>query len=196
MESTLTNSSTVVWVDNGGIVGRGVLLDYAGWAAKESVSMNPLESVGIPLDHLKQIVQEKNIQIRPGDILFIRSGFTAAYDKLSVDEQNSLSERPLPLAFIGVEPTTEVLRWLWENQFAAVASDAVAFEQAPIRGPHSPMDGMLHQWLLAGWGLPIGEMFDLERLTQHCERSGRWSFFVASVPLKVSIAGDPVNVLP
>ena len=175
----------LVWVDNGGIVGRGILLDYAGWIAKKSVSMNPLESIGISLEHLKQIVQEKNIQIRSGDILFIRSGFTAAYNNLSTDQQKSLSERPNPSAFIGVEPTTEVLRWLWENQFAAVAGDTVAFEQAPLRGPHSSMEGMLHQWLLAGWGMPIGELFDLEKLAEHCERIGRWSFFLTSVPLKV-----------
>ena len=44
----------------------------------------------------------------------------------------------------------------------------------------------LHQWFLAGWGMPIGEMFDLEDLARHCEREGGWSFFVSSVPLKVS----------
>ena len=65
----------------------------------------------------------------------------------------------------------------------------MAFEQAPIKGPHSPMDGMFHQWLLAGWGMPIGEMFDLERLAEHCERVGRWSFFLSSVPLKVRRCG-------
>jgi hypothetical protein len=34
--------------------------------------------------------------------------------------------------------------------------------------------------------MPIGEMFDLEALARKCEELGRWSFFVSSVPLKVS----------
>ncbi len=39
---------------------------------------------------------------------------------------------------------------------------------------------MLHEVLLAGWGCPIGELFDLEKLAAHCEKEGRWSFFVTS----------------
>lgn len=50
---------------------------------------------------------------------------------------------------------------------------------------HTDPRYVLHQWLLAGWGMPIGEMFDLERLARECELSGRWSFFISSVPLKV-----------
>ncbi|PYH87526.1 hypothetical protein BO71DRAFT_436639 [Aspergillus ellipticus CBS 707.79] len=38
-------------------------------------------------------------------------------------------------------------------------------------------------WLLAGWGMPIGEMFDLEPLSRECRARGRWSFFFSSVPL-------------
>lgn len=32
------------------------------------------------------------------------------------------------------------------------------------------------------WGVPIGEMLDLERLAARCRELGRWTFFVASVP--------------
>lgn len=33
--------------------------------------------------------------------------------------------------------------------------------------------------------MPLGELFDLERLSEECRRQGRWSFFFSSVPLKV-----------
>lgn len=46
--------------------------------------------------------------------------------------------------------------------------------------------GLLHQWLLGGWGVMIGEMWDLERLCEKAEELGRWTCFVSSVPLKVS----------
>jgi hypothetical protein len=46
--------------------------------------------------------------------------------------------------------------------------------------------GLVHQWCLAGWGVMIGEMWDLERLCEKAEELGRWTCFVSSVPLKVS----------
>lgn len=90
-----------------------------------------------------------------------------------------------------------MLEWIWDN-FSAVAGDHPAFESyrkfssvlfakknvlsegiclceiAP------PPDWSLHQVLLAGWGCPIGELFDLEKLADVCERQQRWSFFVSS----------------
>ena len=38
----------------------------------------------------------------------------------------------------------------------------------------------LHEILLAGWGCPIGELFDLEKLSEHCKKVNRWSYFIAS----------------
>ena len=162
-----------------------MLLDYAGWAAENSIAIQHFESTNIPLDHLQRIVKEKDISFRVGDILLIRSGYTTAYERLSANEQTAIPQHP-STDFVGVEPSKKMLQWIWENRFAAVARDMVAFERTPLNGPHSPMDGTLHQWLLAGWGMPIGELFDLGRLAQQCEKLGRWSFFFTSVPLKVS----------
>jgi hypothetical protein len=84
-----------------------------------------------------------------------------------------------------VEATEGMVRWLWDHQFAAVAGDAPSFERAPIRGSHADPNYNLHEWVLAGWGTPIGELFDLEKLSQHCKAAGRYSFFLSSMPLKV-----------
>ena len=80
-------------------------------------------------------------------------------------------------------------------------SDAPSFEMAPLVGDHTKPGGiwkgeewegdmqgggLLHQWLLGGWGVTIGEMWDLERLCEKAEDLGRWTCFVSSVPLKVS----------
>ena len=171
-------------------MGRGILLDYCSWASRNSITLEPLSSTGIPFAHLQRVVVDQNVSFRSGDILFIRSGFTAAYNALSSAEQRALSQRPRP-EFMGVEPTIEVLQWLWENQFAAVAGDASAFERSPVgQGKDeddAPPPVVLHQWLLGGWGMPIGEMFDLEDLAEHCRKSRRWSFFLSSVPLKARI---------
>lgn len=84
-------------------------------------------------------------------------------------------------------------------------SDAPSFEMAPLVGHHNQPGGiwkgeewegdmqgggLLHQWLLGGWGVMIGEMWDLERLCEKAEELGRWTCFISSVPLKVSAVFD------
>lgn len=182
---TLTSRCIVV-AENGGITGRGVLVDYADWAASKSISISALQSEPITLTHLKQIVEDHKLEFRKGDILIIRSGFTAAYNQLDSQQRQDLALRSSP-DFNGVEATEDMLRWLWEHQFAAVAGDAPSFERAPIRGAHAKPNFNLHEWVLAGWGTPIGEMFDLEKLSQHCKTTGRYTFFLSSMPLKVGV---------
>ena len=128
---------------------------------------------------------QHNIEIKPGDILFIRCGFTAAYNRLSITEQENFPNRQ-PSGYLGLEATKDSLRWLWDSQFSAVASDSASFERGPATGPYNDSEVTIHQWALAGWGMPIGEMFDLEALSKACRGRGRWSFFLCSVPLKVS----------
>ena len=70
-----------------------------------------------------------------------------------------------------------MLDWLHDCYFAAVAGDAPAFEAWP-----SNREFYLHEYLLAMWGCPIGELLDLERLSERCREGGRWTFFVASSP--------------
>jgi hypothetical protein len=54
----------------------------------------------------------------------------------------------------------------------------------------------LHEVLLAGWGMPIGELFDLEKLAEHCQKVKRWSFFVTSEVCNVpGGVASPPNIL-
>ncbi|KXG53233.1 putative cyclase [Penicillium griseofulvum] len=152
--------------EHGGITGRGVLLDYAEWATTNSLTISALKSEAITVENLKQVVKDHNLNFQKGDILFIRSGFTAAYNKLDNQQQKDLALRSSP-DFSGVEATESMVRWLWDHQFSAVAGDAPSFERAPIRGAHADPNFNLHEWVLAGWGTPIGEMFDLEKLSEH-----------------------------
>lgn len=170
---------------NGGIVGRGVLLDYAAFADRNDIVLDHFSSSAIPIAALKAIANENNISFRPGDVLFVRSGYTSAYARLPSADEVLVHQRPQP-DFLGVEACEETLRWLWGNGFAAVAGDMPSFERGPIAGPHSDGLWQLHPILLAGWGMPIGEMFDLEKLATECAKQERWTFFVSSMPLNVS----------
>jgi hypothetical protein len=158
-----------------------VLLDYSTWAASQNITPLPLTTYKIPLSDLKKVAAWQNVAFRPNDILFIRSGFVKALSLLSPDEATAYAAQTVPHA-IGVESSEEMLRWIWENEFVAVAGDMTAFEALPFQSK----EHWLHEWLLAGWGLPIGELFDLEKLAEECARLGKWSFFFSSIPLKVS----------
>lgn len=85
-----------------------------------------------------------------------------------------------PQVFGGVAQSEDTLRWVWDN-FSAVAGDQPSFECWPHRDPAYWM----HEVLLAGWGMPIGELFDLEALAEKCKQEKRWSFFVTSEPCNV-----------
>ena len=93
----MTIDQSLAIASSGGIVGRGVLLDYAHWCSLNSISLSPLTSASIPLVHVERLISDFNITFSPdgGDILFIRSGVTAAFDDLSAQEQKGLSERPV-----------------------------------------------------------------------------------------------------
>lgn len=154
------------------------------WAARNNIPKKPPRTGSIPIQDLQAIITENNITIRPGDILFIRVGFTAAYNVLTPRQQEEFSDRQ-PLGLLGLEANRDSLRWLWESRFVAVASDSPSFERGPVKGEYNDADVTIHQWALAGWGLPLGEMFDLEELAETARRLGRRTFFLASMPLKV-----------
>lgn len=171
----------VAWVENGGVVGRGVLLDYAAWAEANNVQFDPFSTHVISAKTLQEIAASQGTELKEGDILFIRSGWVQAYSQLSETQAKNLADIPSPPA-VGIESSEHTLRWLWETGFAAVAGDMPSMEAWPCQNTQF----WLHEWLLAGWGMPIGELFDLEKLSEECRRQGRWSFFFSSVPLRVS----------
>ncbi|KLJ09910.1 hypothetical protein EMPG_14667 [Blastomyces silverae] len=164
-----------------GITGRGVLIDYASYASKKGIKYSTFSTHQIRLSDILEIAAECNLTFKRGDILFIRIGVTNEWDNVMTDDQKrAYSVNPKP-EHAGVEATTEMLRWLWDNGFSAVAGDAISWEVYPPQNP----DIFLHEYLLAGWGVPIGELFDLEALSRTCQELGRWTFFLSSVPLNM-----------
>jgi len=171
-----------------GIVGRGILLDYASWAAKQGIKYSCFSTHQIKLTDLLSICESQNTQPQPGDILLIRIGLPTEWDSFSQEAKLAYSQNPHP-SHAGVEATLPMLSWLWNNQFSAVAGDAISFEVYPNQSELS-----LHEYLLAGWGMPIGEILDLEGLARICEEEGRWSFFLSCMPLNMEGGvSSPVN---
>lgn len=106
-------------------MGRGVLIDYVSWADRTGAPYKAFESHHIPIQVVDAIALEARITFQKGDILFLRTGYVKAYQGLSADErQNVATVR----AWTGLGQSRETVEWLWEKQFAAVASDSPGFE--------------------------------------------------------------------
>ncbi|KAE8149396.1 hypothetical protein BDV25DRAFT_130396 [Aspergillus avenaceus] len=173
-----------------GIAGRGVLIDYLSWAEKKGITVDGLSQHAVPLDDVLAIARECNIEFQRGDIFFLRVGLTKTWCAMSDAQKQAYGQQTVP-KHAGLEQSERVLRFMWDNHFSAVASDAVSFEVFPPL--NSEFD--LHHHMLAGWGLPIGEMFDLEELAETCKQLGRWTFFISSSPLNCA-KGPNTMALP
>lgn len=176
---------------NHGIAGRGVLLDYYSYAQANGITYPHFKTYGITYEELAKCGKAQGIDIRPesqgghikiGDLLFIRTGFVDAYYKTAPEEWSKAAVRAMddptdPQAWAGVQQEEAMIDWLHDCWFAAVAGDQPSFESWPTKQEY-----YLHEYLLALWGCPIGEMFDLEKLSQKCKEHKRWTFFVTSSP--------------
>lgn len=153
---------------------------------------DPYDYYTISFAELQACGKAQGIDIRPasqggdiqiGDILFIRSGFVSTYYSSSPDVRAAAALRPHTIGkddgqrWAGVKQEQAMIDWLHDCYFAGVAGDAPSFEAWP-----SHEEYMLHEYILALWGMPLGEMFDLEKLSKTCKEKGRWTFFVTSAP--------------
>ncbi|KAL1303379.1 hypothetical protein AAFC00_006774 [Neodothiora populina] len=175
-----------------GIVGRGILIDYESWHQTQTPprTHDAFSAGSISLADLKAVLAHQNTTPKFGDILLIRSGYMAQYASKTHDDLARLTSVNPP-SFFGVEQSEDVLRWIWET-FSAVAADHPSFECWPSQRK----EFLLHEVLLSGWGCPIGELFDLERLALQCKEAGRYSFFVSSEPCNVrGGVASPPNIL-
>ncbi|KIW45302.1 uncharacterized protein PV06_03700 [Exophiala oligosperma] len=202
-----------------GICGRGVLLDFVRYADRKGLEYSTFGDFAISLSVLLEIATEQRVEFKRGDILFVRIGVTREWDtRMTATQKQEYAESQNP-RHSGVQGTEEMLRWLWDTGFSAVASDAISFEVYPPKesyerrrrrrrrpkdtagggggGGEEEEDGddesqvekipgiFLHEYLLSGWGMPIGELFDLEDLSKLCSSHNRWEFFVSSSPFNM-----------
>jgi kynurenine formamidase len=172
-----------------GIAGRGVLADIGRYYARVGKSIEYTTAQSIPLEDLEATLAAQKSTLRAGDILLIRIGWTNFYLGASDEVKEDLArETVVP----GIEGSQRVARWIWDHHLAAVASDSPALEALP----KSPEEEFLHFHLLAFFGMPIGEMWNLEGLSEDCARDGVYEFFLTSAPLNVpGGVGSPPNAL-
>jgi kynurenine formamidase len=174
-----------------GIVARGVLLDVARALAAEGAGIDPFDFFPIDPGLLERTAAAQGVELRPGDVLLVRTGWVEAYDALDAEGRTALAAESAP-GSPGLYGD-DVPAFLWDLGIAAVAADNPALEASrPGTGPELG----LHRALIARLGMPLGELWALGALAEDCSLDRRFEVFLASAPLNLSGgAGSPPNAL-
>jgi kynurenine formamidase len=164
----------------GSMAGRGVLLDLP-----RVLGLRHLEpGFAIEAEQLDAACQAQSVEVRPGDFLLIRTGHMARAREGGGWGDYAGGDAPgLGLGSV---------RWLAEREIAAVATDTWDVEVRPVQTPDVAQP--VHILLIVMLGLWIGEIFDLEALSERCADTNRYEFLFVGSPLPVEGGiGSPVN---
>jgi kynurenine formamidase len=157
------------------LLGRGVLLDVAGWMGVPELPA----SYAIGDHELAACAAGQKVEVRPGDVLLVRTGYGAHWD----DEA-----RYLKAAGVAKSGTL----WASGHGVVAVGADNVAWDVPGDRDPETGAMLFAHLHLLTQKGVYILENLNLEALA----RDRHYTFGFVGIPLKFRGAtGSPIRPL-
>lgn len=164
-------------------VGRGVLLDVARHRGVDS--LGPGQVIGP--DELDAVCTAEGIDVQPGDMVLIRTGYLSQWWSLDTEAAR--------LAYFTEGcpgPGAASAQWFADKDIAAAATDTVGFEVMPSEDPEQPF--YLHRRLLCDLGVTIGELWNLDALATDCADDGVYEFLLVAPPLFIPEAvGSPLN---
>ena len=155
---------------------RGILLDIAGHAGHVAL---PRDFVITP-DHLESTARAEGVDIRPGDVVLLRTGWAQYFEDPARYITGGGGHQPA-----GPGPELEGAQWLSARKVFAAGSDTVAFERVPSAMP-------VHVHLLVESGIHIIEVLNLEELAA----ASVYQFVFVAAPLKIrGGTGSPIRPL-
>lgn len=189
-----------------GLAGRAVLADVERWRASVGRPIRQGEADVITLEDLQSTLEAEDVAVQTGDVLLLRTGWLGWYR--SLDEAGRAGVAEGRYRAPGLQRGRASAAALWNLHISAVAADNPAVEGGPPPGPYDAetaaawkeadeaADAMLHFSLLGLLGIPIGEMFDLDALAEHCAADGRYTALFTSAPLNLQNGvASPPNAL-
>ena len=181
------------WAQHG-IVGRGVLIDAARYHERSGEPLDPTSKTTIDGTAIEAIARFQSVDLQQGDVLLLRTGWLRWFLALSDEDKEALRGRLNPgedgLDMPGLDPSAATAAWLWDHRIAAIAADNPALEALRV----DPEVGFQHRRLIALQGMAVGELWDLEGLSEDCALDGIYEFMLVSAPLNIpGGVGSPPN---
>jgi kynurenine formamidase len=170
-----------------GVQTRGVLVDL-GRAYGTGRTL-------VDHDLLSEAIAKQGVEVRPGDVLLLRTGYDEALVGMGGEPDEEVLERT-GAALDGSDD--RLLDWIEESGIVAIASDNTAVEavkldfDVPRPGGRSHLP--LHDRCLFRLGMHLGELWWLSELADHLAAVGRHAFLLTAPPLRLpGAAGSPVT---
>jgi kynurenine formamidase len=179
VDAVTTEGASVESIEvlQGGLVGRGVLLDIP--RLRGAPWLEPGEHVYA--EDLERAEHEQGVTVGEGDILLVRTGHVRRLAELG--PWNTAEAKA------GLHPTA--MRFIAERGVAALGSDGNS-DTAP-----STTDGVgfpIHVLAITALGIHLLDYLQLEDARSKCEAAGRWEFLLVAAPLRiVEGTGSPLN---
>ncbi len=165
--------------ERGMIVSRGVLLDVAQHRGVKYLAPN---TVVYP-EELDAVATAEGVTVEAGDVVIVRTGWRVNFLETRNGEAWMMGSPGL---------SWRCAEWLHYKQAAAVASDNIAVEVFSSEVPDAVL--VFHLLTIRDMGMMLGEIWDLEALSQDCAADGVYAFLLVAQPLRVTGAvGSPVN---
>jgi len=165
--------------ERGMIVSRGVLLDVAQHRGVKYLAPN---TVVYP-EELDAVATAEGVTVEAGDVVIVRTGWRVNFLETRDGEAWMMGSPGL---------SWRCAEWLHYKQAAAVASDNIAVEVFSSEVPDAVL--VFHLLTIRDMGMMLGEIWDLEALSQDCAADGVYAFLLVAQPLRVTGAvGSPVN---
>lgn len=162
------------------LAGRGVLLDVA--RAKTQERLEP--GYAVSPEDLDDAAARGEVQIRPGDIVLVRTGQMSHLRGRRADRDAYAMASP------GI--SWRCAEWFHQHRIAAVAVDNLTFDTFPPAEDDAFFPA--HLLNIVEMGLTQGQNWDLDALADDCEADGVYEFFLEASPLPFTGAvGSPVN---
>jgi|SRR5699024_6428362 len=166
------------------VQGRAVLVDLAKHFGTESRL--------IGWDEFFAVLKKDRLDVRPGDILLIHTGFAAKLIEMNGDpDPNKLHNYGAVLN----GRDAQLLKWITDSQVAAIAADNNAVEQYPavaVDGPAAILP--LHEHCIFKLGVHLGELWYLTDLANYLADEKRTACLITAPPLHLpGASGSPLN---
>jgi kynurenine formamidase len=171
-----------------GIVGRGVLLDIARHRGVDSLDPGSR----IKIEEIESCAETQNLDIGSRDIVLLRTGILEVFYE---EGPEVFYDRYAPGGTMnepGLTYTDETAAWFHDREISFFGTDTFASEQTQSEECETLLP--LHPALLRDLGIPIGEKFKLDELSERCADRDSSEFFFSAAPLKI-VAGtaSPIN---
>ena len=162
-----------------GLFTRAVLIDIPRLRGVQFLEPGTV----ITREELERWERESGVEIKPGDVLLVRTGRWA---KRAQDGPWAAWRQ-----LAGLHASTA--GWLRGKDIAVIGSDGITdVLPSGVEGFTHP----LHQLLLVGMGTPLFDNLDLEEVAREAAARGRWSFLFSAAPMRIPGGlGSPINPL-